>query len=260
MTTGRPITEEDLHAYVDGALNIARREEIEAYLKQHPDVALRVQGYARQREALRAMLSPIAEEPIPPELSLARLAESRHSSRFSPWRAVAAAILLFGIGNASGWTMHNMSVTQPTGVAALAHEAAYNYTVYGRDQMHPVEFGAADQAKLVDWISRRLNTPIVVPDLSASGYHFMGGRLVATEHGPAGMLMYDDGHGLRLVMLVRPMEKDKNTSTMRQSSEGPMTGFTWARDGVGYSVVGATSADILHPIANEIRQQTDLNI
>lgn len=261
MTTRRPITEEDLHAYVDAALDASRHEEIETYLKQHPDVALRVQGYVRQREALRAMLAPVAEEPIPPELSLARLAETRRRpSRSLAWRAAAAAILLFGLGNASGWMMHGMSQAPLTGVAALAHEAAYNYTVYAPDHSHPVEFGPAEQTKFVDWVSRRLNTSVVVPNLSASGYRFMGGRLVATEDGPAALLMYDNGGGLRLAMLVRQMEKDKNTSTMSQSNEGAMTGFTWARNGIGYSVVAAASADTLHPIANEIRRQVDQDI
>jgi anti-sigma factor RsiW len=261
MTTGRPITEEDLHAYVDEVLDLARREDVEAYLQQHSDVALRVQGYVRQRAALRAMLSPIAEEPVPPELSFARLAEARRRPPYAAsWRAVAAAILMFGLGSAGGWTMHGMSGTQQSGIAALAQEAAYNYAVYSPDNLHPVEFGAASQGEYIDWISHRLNTPITVPDLSRSGYRFMGGRLVATEYGPAGLLMYGNGHGLRFVMLIRQMERDKNTSKMSQSNEGAVTGFTWSRDGVGYSVAGATSVDVLHPIANEIRSQVDPEI
>jgi len=39
---GRPITEDDLHAYVDGVLDIARNAEVAVYLDTHPDVARRV--------------------------------------------------------------------------------------------------------------------------------------------------------------------------------------------------------------------------
>lgn len=35
----RPITEDDLHAYVDQALSTARRDEVAGYLEQHPDEA-----------------------------------------------------------------------------------------------------------------------------------------------------------------------------------------------------------------------------
>ena len=261
MNAARPITEEDLHAYVDAAPDPARRAEVDNYLKHHRDVAQRVHGYAQQREELRATFAPIAEEPIPPELNLANLVEMyRRPSRSAPWRATAAAVLLFGLGGAGGWTVHGTSDSQPPGIAALAREAAFNYSVYAPDRVHPVEIKAADSADLVDWISSRLNTPIKVPDLTSSGYSFMGGRLVATTHGPAGLLMYNSHHGIRLVMFVRPMDTDKNFQTMSQSANGAVTGFSWAHNGIGYSVVGAASPDILHPLANEIRQQVDINI
>ena len=145
------------------------------------------------------------------------------------------------------------------GIASLAQEAAYTYGVFGHDQLHPVEFKAADRAQLVDWISSRLQRDISVPDLSASGYRFMGGRLVATPHGPAGLLMYDNGQGLRLGMLVRPMTTDKN-SRMSEHSSGAVQGYAWSDKGIGYSLVGATSSDVLHPLANEVRRQVDQNI
>ncbi len=62
------------------------------------------------------------------------------------------------------------------------------------------------------------------------------------------------------VLLIRPMEKDMNTPRMSQSNQGAVTGFTWARNGTGYSVAGDSSADILHPIANEIRRQLEPDI
>jgi anti-sigma factor RsiW len=261
MNPGRPVTEEDLHSYVDAVLDPARRAVIDEYLRHHPDVAQRLRVYAQQREALRAAFAPIAEEPIPPELSLARLVEAhRHPSRTAPWRA-AAAVLLFGLGGVGGWTLHGgMSYTHPSGITALAQEAAFNYSVYSPDRVHPVELTAANRDELVDWISKRLNTSIMVPDLSPSGYRFMGGRLVATPHGPAGLLMYDNDHGIRLVMFIKPMKIDKNTTSMLQSADGSITGFSWANNGLGYSVVGTASSEILHPLANEIRRQVNTSI
>ena len=37
-----PITETDLHAFIDGQLDVARRIEVEDYLAKHPDAAARV--------------------------------------------------------------------------------------------------------------------------------------------------------------------------------------------------------------------------
>jgi anti-sigma factor RsiW len=257
----RPILEEDLHAFVDRVLDGARQAEVEEYLDAHPDIAARVQGYVRQRAALRAALAPVAAEPIPPRLTLRHLAEARRSSWAVPWRSVAAAVVLLALGGAGGWSLHGpaSAPAAQSGIAALAQEAAYTYGVYGPDQAHPVEFKAADRAQLVDWISSRLQRDIAVPDLSVSGYRFMGGRLVATPHGPAGLLMYDNGQGLRLAILVRPMTTDKN-SRMSEHSSGAIQGYAWSDRGIGYSLVGATTSDVLHPLADEIRHQVDAKI
>ena len=43
--TNRPITEDDLHAYVDGVLEPEREAEVAAYLEGHPDMARRVSAF-----------------------------------------------------------------------------------------------------------------------------------------------------------------------------------------------------------------------
>jgi anti-sigma factor RsiW len=253
MSAPRPITEEDLHAYVDAALSAARHAEVVEYLQAHPDVAARVDGFVAQRMALREALAPIAEEPVPAELNLAALIarHGRPAARYG-WRAVAAAVVLFAAGGGAGWVARGP--VKLTGIPALAQEAADSYEVYAPDQGRPVELAATDRALLVRWLSRRLNHPVVIPDLSASGYQFMGGRLVATPHGPAGLLMYDDTNGTRLVLLVHPMAPDMN-ATMTEHQEGHVGGYAWATEGVGYSLVGPATNKELHPIANEVRRQ-----
>jgi hypothetical protein len=61
-------------------------------------------------------------------------------------------------------------------------------------------------------------------------------------------------------MFVRPMGIDTNVSTMVQSASGAVAGFSWSTNGIGYSVVGAASPDILHPLANQVRAQIDRGI
>ena len=70
---GRPITEEDLHAYVDGFLQDERRIVVGRYLREHREVAERVAAYGEQREELRAAFQSRASEPLPPSLNFARL-------------------------------------------------------------------------------------------------------------------------------------------------------------------------------------------
>ena len=251
----RPIMEDDLHGLVDRRLDPAREAEVVAYLEQHPDVAARVKGYGELRDRLRAALAPVAEEPIPVEFDLAHMIEARRRSRQAPWWAsMAAGIVRILLGGAGGWSLRSLSQHPLEGVASLAQEAADSYAVYAPDRVRPVEIRAADRDELVAWAAQRLGHPVVVPDLAASGYRFMGGRVVATAHGPAVLYMYDDDHGARLVMLVRRMAVDRDAA-MTAHEQGAVNGFVWAADGVGYSLVGPAPSATLHPIADEARRQ-----
>lgn len=249
----RPITEDDLHGYVDQALPPERRVEVASYLDDHPDIAKRVAGFADQRRLLRTALAPIAEEPLPAELNLSRMIESRR--RPSSIRWAVAAVLLLSLGGAFGWDLRGSLQPAPGGLVALAQEASDSFDVYAPDHVRPVEMRATDSAELVQWVSTRLHRTVKVPDLSPSGYRLMGGRLVATSHGPAAMFMYDDDHGSRIVMLTRPMNRIDWNAPMTARSNGDVSGFTWADGGTGYSLVGQAPADLLKPLANEIRKQ-----
>ncbi|PAY07962.1 hypothetical protein CK489_20040 [Bradyrhizobium sp. UFLA03-84] len=249
--SNRPISEDDLHAYVDHALEPERQAEVAAYLESHPDVARRVASFSDQRSMLRAALAPIAEEPLPPQLNLSRIIESKRR-RPASFRWAIAAMLMLAIGGVGGWAIRGATEGPAGGLAALAQEASDSYKVYASDRTRPVEL--RDSAELVQWVSNRLQQPVKLPDLTKSGYRLMGGRVVPTAHGPAAMFMYDDDHGERLVVLTRPMTSDQN-APMAAHSGGDVAGFSWADGGTGYSVVGPRGVESLRPLANEIRKQ-----
>ena len=250
----RPITEDDLHAYVDRVLEPERQAQVAAYLCDHPDVAKRVAAFTDQRDLLRAALAPIAEEPLPPRLNLSRIIENRTRGP-SVVRWAMAAMLLMSIGGLGGWTARGAMHVAPGGLVALAREATASYNVYAPDRVRPVEVRASDSGQLVQWVSDRLRRPVKVPDLTTSGYRLMGGRVVATELGPAAMFMYDDDRGSRLVVLARPMNSAARNAPMTPQSHGDVGGFAWADDGLGYSLVGQAAPETLRPIANEVRKQ-----
>jgi anti-sigma factor RsiW len=251
--SNRPISEDDLNAFVDQQLDAKRHAEVAAYLESHPEVAARVADYRAQRDMLRRAFTPIADEPVPSRLDVARMAETRRSRRTPAWWA-AAAVMLVCMGGVGGWSLRAMTEAPTAGISALALEAADSYTVFAPDQAHPVEFGASDRERLLHWVSERLGRMVAVPDLTPSGYRFMGGRVVATAHGPAALFMYDNSSGARLVVLTRPMSVDKN-APMARLAKGPVRGYAWSRDGLGYSLVGEAASETLHPIANEVRRQ-----
>jgi len=251
----RPIAEEDLHAYVDDQLDPARRSVVARYLEHNPVAAERVAAYSAQRGQLQAAFAALAAEPIPPALNLSRLVEESLARRRTPWRIAAAVALAVGVGGAGGWLVRSAVVPgQLTGIAALEHEAVVNHLVYATDRRHPIELGAAQRDDLAQWVSSRLRHPVAPPDLDALGYRFMGGRLVATGHGAAALFMYDNNHGTRLSIFVRPMRAGQSTPILVLDI-GDVDGCAWVDKGVGYTLIADEPYKDLEWMSEYVRKQ-----
>ena len=248
---GRPITEEELHAYVDGQLEPDRREAVERYLRENPEEAARAADFRMQRDALRAAFAEGESEPLPQSLNFSRLVEARLSRRRGQWRIAAGLLLALGLGGAAGWFAGSRP---PAGLHALAQEARINYAVYATDKRRPVELWAAQRDDLARWLSNRLNRPVSPPDLTASGYHLLGGRLAAAARGPAALFVYENESGRRLVLYVRPMRSPENTP-ITEVDIGDVDGCAWTDRGVGYTLVAAEPYARLLALSQAARRQ-----
>src|SRR3981081_808481 len=68
-----PVTEDELHSYVDNELPAGRRGDVEACFAAHPDDAERVQSWRAMAEALHARYDSVADEAVPKRLEIERL-------------------------------------------------------------------------------------------------------------------------------------------------------------------------------------------
>src|SRR6185503_16606344 len=94
------VTEDELHAYVDGELAADRRAAVEQWLGDHAEDAARVAAWRAQADAIRASYGAVASEPVPRRFDLAVLARGERK-----WSRLAAAVALLAclVGGASGW-------------------------------------------------------------------------------------------------------------------------------------------------------------
>ena len=97
------ITDELLSAYVDGELEAADRERVEAWLQSHPEDRARVQAWQADRAALAALFNPVLDEPAPAALR-ATVWRRQGPPRWA-MAAAAAGLLLAGgvLGGAGVW-------------------------------------------------------------------------------------------------------------------------------------------------------------
>src|SRR5256885_6270877 len=101
MTDPRiPVTEDELHAYVDNELPTERRGDVEAWLTAHPDDAERVQSWRTMAEMLHSRYDTVLDEAVPKRLEIERLVQQPR-----PWAygAAAAARLALVAGGGVGW-------------------------------------------------------------------------------------------------------------------------------------------------------------
>ncbi len=252
---GSPVSEEDLHAYVDGRLDAGRRDAVDRYLRDHPDVAGSITTDISQRSALREAFRSYAASPTPPQLNLTRLVEERLRRHRSPWLIAAAIVLAFGVGAGAGlWFGSRPS----TGISAIAEEAAVSYAVYAVDQRRPVEIPAEHRNDMTRWLSKRLNQQVAPPDLSTLGYELLGGRLVASPHGPAALFVYENAHGKRLILYVRPMAEKAETTAMKAVDVNDLDACAWIEQGVGYSLIADEDYARLLELSQHVRQEVAL--
>ena len=254
---GRPISEDELHAYVDHQLDMARHSAIGLYLHEHPDAARRVEVYRRQRAILRAAMASSSTRPLPAKLSVSRIAE-RLGRQQTHWRMAAVVVLGIGLGGIAGWVLRPPMASDRTeqAVALLEREALATHAVYSADRQHPIEVSAAESDHMRQWLSSRLNRAISPPDLTALGYQLLGGRLLATERGsPAALFMYENSSGHRLSIVVRPMSPDLHAPQF-EMAQGTTNGCGWIGKGLGIAVIAALPDDELDRIAERIRAET----
>ncbi|MBS0562063.1 MAG: anti-sigma factor [Proteobacteria bacterium] len=259
MSGTQPIREEDLHAYVDGQLEPARRPAVEDYLAATPAAAAKVAAYAAQRNALHAAFDARAAEPLPPELDLSRLLETRLARRRAPWRLAAASAAFLLIGAAAGWALRGATLVanEAPPMARFAQQALATHAVYAVDRRHPVEVQAAEREHLVRWLSNRLDRDASPPDLSSIGYHLIGGRLLATERGgPAALFMYENEAHVRLSVILRPMAPALH-APRTEIARGETHLCGWIDNGLGYAVVAAMPDAEIDRASDLIRKERD---
>src|SRR5258706_12070992 len=95
-----PVTEDELHAYVDNELPAERRGDVEAWLATHPDDAERVRSWRAMADALHSRYDAVADEPIPRRPEIERVGRQ---PRKWIYRAIAATLVAFIARGRGGW-------------------------------------------------------------------------------------------------------------------------------------------------------------
>ena len=256
-----PVSDDELHAFVDGQLDAGRVQSVLAWLQANADDAARVVQWQAQRLQLRQVARTMELGDSPPALTDVVLRAAGGARRRAAWQQAAAAVLLLAVGVTAGrWWGQGESPVEPTAMAAspsFVREAVLAHAVFVPEKRHAVEVAASDEAHLVQWLSRRLGSPLKVPSLADHGYRLLGGRLLPGEGAPRAQFMYENEQGVRVTLFVAvfgPGQAPAQTS-FRSVRDGARESFYWVEDRFGYALSAELSAPDLQALARDVYAQ-----
>jgi anti-sigma factor RsiW len=247
-----PVTEDELHVYVDGQLPVDRLSAVEKWLASHPEDAARVGAWRAQADAIRNRYGGLVKEPVPERLALDRIMR-----RGRLWTAVAAAaaVVAFIAGGITGWIARGAAVTPPSAFELFTADALQAYRLYVGEVRHPVEVPGIERAHLVQWLSKRLNYKLRAPNLEQVGLKLVGGRLLPGPTGPAAFFMYEGPSGERFTLYCGTTNSAQ--TAMRYHGGDHTAAFYWVDRELAYVMSGPADREKLLKVAQAAYDQIE---
>jgi anti-sigma factor RsiW len=272
-----PVTEADLHAYLDEEIGPERRTKVIDHLEQTPLDATLIDTWRAQNEALRGAFARIARDPVPLSLSLSQPLTGRAATvpinprrldlvRAARQRRVtiisAIAFLAGSIAAATGAIVvqHLPTLFRPEASTAttvgrrIALRAAAMYRTFANDRTRPVEIAAGQKPELGRWLSERTGLSLI-PDFSSDGLKLIGGRVTPGEFGAAGFLLYEMASGERVGVLLERAPDDNAAEPLRPMPSDRAMGLYGREKGTYWAIIGSLGDERWKQVAQHLITQ-----
>ncbi|KQR74288.1 transcriptional regulator [Burkholderia sp. Leaf177] len=264
-----PITEDEIHAYVDGSLAEHRREEIDRLLEHDEGLATKISDYFSLNSMFHDRYDRVLSEPVPQRLLPPERRRWRDAANWPQFAGMAAALVI-GVGIGVGGMMSNVGgrALMPgsgddghvqrasfTPGESFARQSAVAHVMYAPEVMRPVEVGVDREQELVTWVSKRLGTDVRPPILTRVGFELMGGRLLPGDDGPVAQFMYHDAKGERITLCISHRKISSDTTAFKLYQDGSVNVFYWIDGDFGYAVSGAIDRKVLLELSHDVYSQ-----
>jgi anti-sigma factor RsiW len=248
-----PVTDDELHAYVDGEVGERRARQIEAYLADHADAGTHVHAYLRQRAMLRELFRQDAAECRPAEMfDAARLGQSALRRWFSRWPPprLAACVALFLVAGTLGWSQQTRSTNEPPAIGKLTETGVGGAVI---------AFGAAGnwhaeaEPELVGFQPSELSAEMrgAAPDFEGFGFRLAAVHSPPINGAPARQLVYRSESGKSVSLFSAESRFDLQMAlAFLTMGDAPL--FYWSAGGTGYALTGEVERDELLAMARKV--------
>jgi anti-sigma factor RsiW len=261
-----PISEEEIHAYVDGVLSAERRAQVERAIELNPALAARVSDYFSLNNMFHERFDRVLNEPVPPRLRALRQPRRFGAANWPQFAGMGAALLL-GIGVGVGVNMGRNAVSPSSaeewraravaanGADDIARQAAVAHVVYMPAVDRPPGIGKDREDDFAQYLSNKLGTDVHPPMLARSGFELMGGRILSGNDGPVAQFMYRGGGGERVTLCISHRKTSTSMTAFKLYQDGPVNVFYWVDGDFGYAVSGGIDRKVMLELAHDVYAQ-----
>jgi anti-sigma factor RsiW len=169
--------------------------------------------------------------------------------------AIAAVLAAFVAGGAAGWAARGFEAQPPTDLARFTNDALDAYRLYTVEVRHPVEVPGDQRPHLVEWLSKRVGSPLRAPELDKVGLKLVGGRLLPGPTGATAFFMYETPTGERFTLYCGHTT-DRETA-LRYTTGEQNAAYYWVDRNLAYVLSGPAERDKLYAIAQAAYDQID---
>jgi anti-sigma factor RsiW len=274
-----PVSEAELHGFVDGGLDRGRREAVKAFLAESPADAARVETWRRQSETIRAAFASMETLPPPFASSSGGAAASGRAACWGSgqsevhastqvWRerwfaqliglafasgavlTVGAAYLAGGVALPHGVPLYSSDPGAAGTNEAFAAQAIAALRASGQP---PAPAGLLPKEKRQ---AQDLAAPLL-PNLPVTyGLKLSGVRAMPGEQGQMLCLFYTRPEAGNLALCAEKTPGPSETKA-RLSGSFPSAAISWRQKGANYALAGALPAPELYALAESVRAQVE---
>jgi anti-sigma factor RsiW len=232
----RFISDEDLHAYIDGALGEERAVLVRKALAENPALAERVALFEADKAMFKTVFGPLAERPLPAEWIARARQPSRPRMNLRLAGAIAATLLVVA-GSPLVWRY----------AAVLTGGDVVDVALDAREGTAPkAELIATDGSPKVERYDTALRQAIAsnvrVPDLSRMGYRLAGLHL----YDKAAEILYRGPQDQLYTLYIR---RSDGTARFDQFARRGLRVCIWQDDQITTVMAGNVSAAAMQRLA-----------
>jgi len=248
-------TEESIHGYLDGELDLARSLEVEQHMEQCEVCALAYRNQTALRSAFKdSCLYHSAPARLEKRIrsSLRREAKSEVGRRSFGWNWLPVGVGLAFVLLMALVIWRAMPGLRPSGDELLAQGITSDHVRSLQMPGHLTDVLSSDQHTVKPWFDGKVDFAPPVKDFASQGFRLYGGRLEYLNNKTVATLIYQRRlHYINLY--VWPAEQAGSTSEVTTQRQGYNL-IHWTSSGMNYWAISDLNNIELHEFASLVQQ------